>query len=337
MPTVAVVGAGIVGTYVINQLNREHAIDVVVVTTRRDRVITALDATQRFPQQINFVDRETTPHCDVAVLACPSRDQPGWARRFLANGSNVVALCDDLRSTKSLLGLDSQARGADLRLVVGAGFSPGLNLVIAAWLSGQLSQLNELHTAKQGTGGPACAHQHHRALRTTAAGYRDARLERNPAGTGRELVWFPAPIYGADCYQAEVPDPLLLHCAFPTVRRITARVAANRRDRFTSWLPPLLPPHTEGGLGALSVEARGVGVDQTMQTLVAGASGRPGAVAAAVAAEATQSVLGDEVPTGATSLATLNDPGRFLYRLRARNVTIQRFVGSRTMSPPHSP
>lgn len=332
MSTVTVVGAGIVGTYLITQLNREHELDLVVVTTRPREVETAVRDRQRFAQQVSFVDREVTPRCDVAVLACPSRDQPAWARRFLATGSDVIAVCDDLRSTRTLLGLDAQARSAGLSLVVGAGFSPGLSGVIAAWLSAHFVELNELHVAKQGTGGPACSHQHHRALRSIAVEYRDARLERNPAGTGRELVWFPAPIYGADCYRAEVPDPVLLHAAFPSARRITARVAANRRDRFTSWLPPLLPPHTEGGVGAVRVEARGVGLDDTMQTLVAGTSGRPGAAAAAVAAEATLSVLSGQIAPGASSLATIEDPGGFLSRLRSRNVTTQLFVGSRTVS-----
>lgn len=334
VPTVAVVGAGIVGTYLIAQLNRERSLDLVVVTTRSDVVAAEVRNSQRFSQNVTYVGRDSTPACDVAVLACPSRDQPGWARRFLASGSNVVAVCDDLRSTKTLLGLGDQARSAGLRLVVGAGFSPGLTVLISAWLSTQLGQVNELHIAKHGTGGPACAHQHQRALRSIASEYRDARLEKNPAGTGRELVWFPGPIYGADCYRAEVPDPILLHAAFPEVRRITARVAANRRDRFTSWLPPLLPPPTEGGIGAIRVEARGVGRDDTMQTVVAGASGRPGAVAAAVAAEATRAVLGGQIPFGATSLANLDDPGGALSRLRSRNVTAQLFVGSRTLSTP---
>jgi len=30
----------------------------------------------------------------------------------------------------------------------------------------------------------------------------------------------------ADCYRASVPDPLLLVVAFPSVRRVSARVAA---------------------------------------------------------------------------------------------------------------
>ncbi len=60
-----------------------------------------------------------------------------------------------------------------------------------------------------------------------------------------------------DCYRAALPDPVLLHHAFPGVGRITARMAATRRDRLTGPLPMLAPSHLEGGPGAVRVEVRG--------------------------------------------------------------------------------
>ena len=39
----------------------------------------------------------------------------------------------------------------------------------------------------------------------------DGQWVRRPGGSGRELVWFPEPIAGADCYRAALPDPILLH------------------------------------------------------------------------------------------------------------------------------
>ena len=76
-------------------------------------------------------------------------------------------------------------------------------------------------------------------------------------GSGRELVWFPDPVGAADCYRAGLADPVLLHRAFPDVARIESRQAATRRDRLTSRLPMLRPPHAEGLVGAVSVEVRG--------------------------------------------------------------------------------
>ena len=76
-------------------------------------------------------------------------------------------------------------------------------------------------------------------------------------GRGRELSFFPDPIGGADCYRASLPDGLLLVPAFPGVERVTARLAATRRDRFTASLPMLRRPHTEGRIGGLRVEGAG--------------------------------------------------------------------------------
>src|SRR5207249_5996156 len=108
-----------------------------------------------------------------------------------------------------------------------------------------------------GTGGPACARAHHRALAGAAIDWRDGEWRHRPAGSGRELCWFPDPVGAKDCYRAAAPDALLLVPAFPGVVRVTARVQANRRDRLTSRLPMLRPPHPEGGVGAVRVEVRG--------------------------------------------------------------------------------
>ena len=111
--------------------------------------------------------------------------------------------------------------------------------------------------AKHGTGGPACARQHHRALSGQSIGWHDGQWLRRPGGSGRELCWFPEPVGAYDCYRAELPDPLLIKRAFPELSRVTARVSATRRDRVFARLPQLIPPQSEGGMGGLRVEVRG--------------------------------------------------------------------------------
>ena len=135
--------------------------------------------------------------------------------------------------------------------------SPGLSGLFARHLANDLAGCDELHVAVHGTAGPACAREHHHALRGWAIGYQDGTWIERPAGSGRELCWFPEPVGARDCYRGEMPDPWLLHRSFPDVRRISARRSATRRDRFTARLPMLSPPHREGGVGALRVEARG--------------------------------------------------------------------------------
>src|SRR5213078_4815735 len=117
---------------------------------------------------------------------------------------------------------------------------------------------------------------------------------RRRAGSGRELCWFPDPIGGQDCYRAAVPDALLLVPAFWQARRITARVAATRRDHLSARLPMLRRPHPEGVLGGVRVEVRGRrGAARHVEVL--GAMDRPAVAAGAIAAVAASAAVAGEL------------------------------------------
>jgi hypothetical protein len=174
--------------------------------------------------------------------------------------------------------------------------------------------------AKVGTGGPACARQHHHALGGMAVDWRDGGWVHRPSGSGRELCWFPDPVGAEDCYRAALPDALLLVPAFPGVQRVTARLAATRRDRLTARLPMLRPPHPEGGPGAVRVEVRGRR-GGSRDVTVLGSMDRPAVAAGAVAAlAALWAVQGRTIRPGAAGLAELVEPTSFLADLRRRGV-----------------
>ena len=114
------------------------------------------------------------------------------------------------------------------------GVGPVTAAAIIAWRAAngrftsvdQLAEVDEIHIAMHGTGGPACARQHHHALGSRGRGWHDGAWIERPGGSGRELVWFPEPIGPADCYRGALGDPLVLHRAFPAAERISARVSA---------------------------------------------------------------------------------------------------------------
>lgn len=264
---------------------------------------------------------------DVVVLAGPGRTQAALAARFVRAGIHVVTTTDDLTDVRGLLALDAEARERRVNVVVGAGFAPGLTCVLAAHASTRFDQVDEIHIAKSGTGGPACARQHHRALGRGAIDWRDGGWDARPGGSGRELCWFPDPIGAQDCYRAELPDALLIVPAFGEVRRVTARMSATRRDRLTARLPMLWPTDPEGGPGAVRVELRG-SIDGRRATVVMGAMDRPAVAAGAVAAVATHAVLDGSIRRfGAGGLAELVDPLAFLTELARRGVRAAVFEG----------
>ena len=148
------------------------------------------------------------------------------------------------------------------------------------------------------------------------------------AGAGRELNWFPEPVGPYDCYAAEIAAPLLLRATFPEVSRLTARMSANRRDRLTSRLPMLSPPHPEGGVGAVRVEVRGADELGRRSTLIAGAAELVGTTAAATATAIAASAVAGELPAGTVAAGAEDlDTIGLLHRIERLGVRLQEFTG----------
>lgn len=264
---------------------------------------------------------------DVVVLGAPSSSQADLAKAFLAEGRHVVATADSIPAVRDLLDLDAEARERGLAVVVGAAFAPGLSCVLASHAASLFDEVDEVHVARHGTGGPSCARQHHAALRGRGIDWRDQAWTRRPPGSGRELSFFPDPIGGADCYRAALPDALLLVPAFPGVTRVTARMAATRRDRLTAGLPMLRRPHPEGRIGGLRVEVRGRR-SQLHDTVVLGAIDRPAVAAATVAGLAARWAGAGRIEPGARGLASAVDALPFLQELSEAGVRAAVFEGA---------
>jgi hypothetical protein len=302
MSSVAVVGGGVVGERVRRNLSTSH----------------------------HVVPRDLA--ADVVVLAGPGPHAAAVAR-LLPGGAHVVSMSGAPDDVRDLLDLDPVARESGATLVVGAAVSPGLSGLLARHLVGRMATCDELHVAVHGTAGPACAREHHRALAGWALGWHDGQWIERPAGSGRELCWFPEPVGARDCYRGDLADPLLLHRTFPTVERISARRSATRRDRLTARLPMLSPPHLEGGIGAVRVEARGRDESGGRVTHVVGVAELIGTSAAAVAAAMVALLAGGTRPGGVMTTSDPDLPAAAILRNVLRHgVRLQEFTGI-----PHAP
>ncbi|MEM8621813.1 MAG: hypothetical protein AAGF73_19075, partial [Actinomycetota bacterium] len=269
---------------------------------------------------------------DIVVLATPA-PHAALAEQLVDRGIHVVSVSDDLDDVGDLLQLDDRAHASGAVLFVGAGMAPGLSGLLARHLADQLAVCDEIHIAMHGTAGPACARQHHDALSGTGIGLQDGAWIHRPSGSGRELCWFPEPVGAYDCYRAELASPLLLRDVFPDVGRISARMSATRRDRFTAWLPMLRPPHPEGGVGALRVEVRGADPAGERVALVVGLAEQVGTAAAAATTAVISTIADGDVSAGVVragdpSLDTLS----LLHRIEHLGVRIQEFTGIPTAS-----
>ena len=324
---IAVLGAGAVGARAVRQLASTDGVERVTIADvegeRGDNVVRAI-ADRR-------VSRESVEHwadgADVGILAIPAGEHRREAERLLEAGCHVVSVSDDVSESRALLDLDAEARVRELSVVVGAGFAPGLTCVLASHAASTFDDVDEVHVAKVGTAGPACARAHHRALTGEALDWRSGAWQRRQGGSGRELCWFPDPVGGQDCYRGALPDALLLQRAFPGADRITSRVGATRRDRLTAGLPMLRRPHPEGTIGAVRVEVRG-SRGGARDIAILGAIDRPGVAAGAVAAIAAWWAGQRRLErTGAGGLAELVVPVPFLTELARRGVKAAAFDG----------
>lgn len=323
---IAVMGLGAVGTRAARQLASTASVEEVVLADVRagrvDEVVSSLGAKARpLPGATDAL-----PEADVVLIATPPGTQVDLARRLVARGTPVVTTSDSVDDVRALLDLGPEADARSVPVVVGAGFSPGLTCVLARFAADRLDTVDEIHVARLGTGGPACARQHHEALADEAIDWRDGGWQRRPGGSGRELCWFPDPIGASDCYRAGLPDALLLVPAFPGVGRVTARLAATRRDRLTARFPMVRRPHPEGGLGAVRVEVRGRD-ESGIRVEIVGAMDRPGVAGGAVAAlAAVEAGQGRLRRAGAGGLAELVEAKPFLAELALRGVKVARFA-----------
>jgi saccharopine dehydrogenase-like NADP-dependent oxidoreductase len=324
---VLLVGAGAVGARAARQLVEADDVESVLIVDpdakRRTAVVTSTGA----KASDGGADPTLDARVDAVLLASANGMHTDVARHHLAEGRAVVSAADGVPDVLGLLDLGPEAQARGVAVVAGAGFSPGYSCVLARHASAGFDEVDEIHVARTGTGGPACARAHHAALAGTSLDWRDGGWQRRRAGSGRELCWFPDPVGAEDCYRAQLPDPVLLVPAFPGVGRVTARLSATRRDRLSAHLPMLRRPHPEGLVGAVRVEVRGrrAGVQDTV---VLGALDRPAVASGAVAALALRWAAQGRIPPGAAGLGGLDDPIAFLTELARVGIKAAAFQGS---------
>ena len=303
-PTIGVVGTGIVGSRVSLHL---ASLGVAV------RSVSHLRSTELFD-------------CDVVVLA-HGAPHAILASAFIAHEISVVSVSDELSDVVALIEMHDHAVQRNVSVIIGAACAPGLSGLLVQHVTGAFASIDEVHIAIHGTGGPRCARQHHDALAGTSIGWHEGEWIQRPAGSGRELCWFPDPVGARDCYRFASPEPILIQRIEPALHRITARVSATRRDRLTSRFPMLAPPHAEGGVGGLRVEVRGVRNDRRHVEIV-GISERLGSVTGAVAAQSALAIRGHAIASGVHNLGQATVPNaKILDGILATGVTLHQFVG----------
>lgn len=320
---IGIVGLGRVGSHAARQM-RTSDVPLRVYDNDRNQRRLVLDT-------LRAVDGLAEPNgapAGIVILATPAGDHGALARPLVQSGVTVISTSDDPADVEDLLGLDRAARDAGATVVAGAGMSPGLSCLYARFAGLKFTDVRELGVWTTGTAGPACARRHHRALQESGRALIDGRWVEKRGGSGRDLTWFPGALGARDCYRGALAEPVLLHRLFPEAERISARIAATRRDRLTNRLPMLRRPHADGGPGGFRVEVRGLTSDG-FHTEVVGAMAYPSVTAGTVAAVLALHIHAAEVPHGAMGAGeVVDDPRPLLHELHRRGIAAARFHGA---------
>jgi hypothetical protein len=265
--------------------------------------------------------------CSVVVLT-HGAPHAALASTFIAQGISVVSTSDNLEDVMSMLDSQERAEARNATIIAGAACSPGMSGLLVSHMRRAFESIDEVHTAVHGTGGPMCARQHHDSLGGISVGWHDGEWLQRPAGSGRELCWFPDPVGARDCYRFASPEPVLMQRMAPELHRITARVSATRRDRLTARLPMLRKPHAEGLDGALRVEVRGIRHERRHVEIV-GIVDRLATVAGAVAAHTAIALTKTSVAAGVHTLGQAALPtADILDGVMSSGVELHQFVGT---------
>jgi len=332
--SVLVVGLGETGVRTARQLLDTPGVDRVTVAARTaPRARAVAQALHDGAESYVLDDEYTIPDgVDTIAAALPPDADVALARVAIDRGIPYASVGDDPVGVRALLDLDATARGRGVRVVAGCGLAPGLSDVLVHHAGDLLDSVDEVHVARFGIGGPACAAVARRALRDPHCEWRDGELTED-RHRGDELIWFPDPVGARECALVAMGVELLAR-SMPGVVRVTARLGLPPARRFPA--PGLLSSRSRTGaldasFGAMRAEVwgwRGTARDTVVYGVIertAVAAGTVLGVATAWLAGALPEV-GDRAP-GASGLGTAVKPVPFLAELARRGVKAAVFEG----------
>lgn len=348
MTTVLLAGAGAVARRAARQLIETEGVERLLIAdqaaTRAREVVEAIGDGAEVV--LWTVDRPIPDGVDAVAAAIGGEAERRVAERALEARVPFASAADDLETVRGLLDLDDAATEAGVTIAAGCGLAPGLADVLAAHAVAGLDAVDEIHVARSGRAGPACARSLEHAARGPAPEWRDGAWAQERAGSGRQLVWFPAPVGGKDCRRGRSGQAALLVDAFPRLKRVSHRLDGVPAAGRFGGLPNLslmklaarerpVRSDPDGEWGGVWVEVRGRR-GRSEEVLVYGAVDRMPFAAGAILALSTAvlagalpgAVAGAPVRPGAHGLASLVEPVPFLAELARRGVTAATFEGA---------
>ncbi len=145
----------------------------------------------------------------------------------LAAKVNYVSICDDFDAVESILPLDDMAKGLNLSILTGLGWTPGISNILARKGADELDRVEEINiywagSASDAVGLAVTLHTIH-IFTGQVTSFISGRHVKFLAGSSRERVEFIEPVGFVNMFHLGHPEPATLPLYIPGVKTVTLK------------------------------------------------------------------------------------------------------------------
>ncbi len=142
-------------------------------------------------------------------------------------GVDYVSICDDHDAAQAVLSFDRAAAEKGRKILIGLGWTPGITNIFARKGYEELEEVDTIRVYWAGSAGDSeglAVIQHTLHIFTgKVASFQDGRLTEIKAGSGKEIIDFPAPLGKITVFHLGHPEPVTLPRYLPGVREVTLK------------------------------------------------------------------------------------------------------------------
>jgi lysine 6-dehydrogenase len=223
MRVVALGGAGMMGRFGVRDLASKEIVEDLLIADYDLAAAEALASELGKKCRAQKVDAnnhaemvETVRGFDVAMgtIGPFYKYERKVATACIEAGVDYVSICDDYDAAAEFMELDAEARKAGVTAITGVGWTPGITSIFARLGAEQLDEVDGIATAwacdPADTAGKAVTLHFLHAVTGMIPTYIDGRQQYVKAGSGLELVTFPATVGPVEIANVGHPEPVTI-------------------------------------------------------------------------------------------------------------------------------
>ncbi len=180
-------------------------------------------------------------------------------------GVDYVSICDDHDAAEAALELDQTAAEKGLRILTGLGWTPGITNIFARKGYDELDDVEAINVYWAGSAGDSeglavILHTVH-IFTGNVVSFQDGEFVEVKAGSGKEIVDFPAPMNKITTFHLGHPEPVTLPRYLKGVREVTLK--GGLAENYLNGLAKMMV-----GLGLTATPARKQRLGKLMKKLM---------------------------------------------------------------------